>query len=74
MLARYTNAESGERYRAYLGEVVNRLDDLTKQVIAEWEAIYRNTFVANTSASATGSFNTLVNDYLFFYEKALRAG
>ncbi len=74
LLARYTNAESGERYRAYLGEVVNRLDNLTKQVIAEWETTYRDRFVANTSASATGSFNTLVNDYLFFYEKALRAG
>ena len=74
LLARYTDAESGERYRAYLGEVVNRLDDLTKQIIAEWEATYRDSFVGNTGTSATGSFNTLVNDYLFYYENALRAG
>ena len=73
-LARYTNPEEGENYRTYLQEVVNRLEGLTTQVIAEWETTYRDSFVANTSTSATGSFNTLVNDYLFYYEKALRAG
>ena len=74
LLARFTDPAGGEAYRTYLLEVVNRMDGLTTEVITEWEATYRNTFVANTSASATGSFNTLVNDYLFFYEKALRAG
>lgn len=74
LLAHYTDAERGEGYRTYLLEVVNRMDVLTTQVIGEWETTYRDSFVSNTSASATGSFNTLVNDYLFFYEKDLRAG
>ena len=74
LLARYTDPEGGESYRTYLQELVNRMDGLTTQVIAEWEATYRDSFVGNTAASATGSFNTLVNDYLFYYEKALRAG
>ncbi len=74
LLARYTDAERGEGYRTYLQKVVSRLDALTTQVIAEWEATYRDGFVSNTSTSATGSFNTLVNDYLFSYEKDLRAG
>ena len=74
LLAHFTDPAGGEAYRTYLLEVVNRMDGLTTEVITEWEATYRTTFVANTSASATGSFNTLVNDYLFFYEKALRAG
>ncbi len=74
LLARYTDPVGGENYRAYLQELVNRMDGLATDVIAEWEATYRDSFVGNTSASATGSFNTLVNDYLFFYEKALRAG
>ena len=74
LLANYTDLEKGENYRAYLLALVNRLDELTTEVVAEWEATYRDSFVGNTSTSATGSFNTLVNDYLFFYEKALRAG
>ena len=74
LLARYTDPEGGESYRTYLQEVVNRMDGLTTQVIAEWETTYRDSFAGNTAASATGSFNTLVNDYLFYYEKALRAG
>lgn len=74
LLAYYTEAERGEAYRTYLREVVNRLDGLTTPVLEEWEATYRDGFVSNTGASATGSFNTLVNDCLFFYEKELRAG
>jgi predicted lipoprotein len=74
LLSRYTDAERGDAYRGYLQAVVNRLVELTAPVIAEWEGAYRDTFVENTSTSASGSFNTLVNDYLFFYEKALRAG
>jgi predicted lipoprotein len=74
LLARYTDPEGGESYRTYLRELVNRMDGLTTQVIAEWETTYRDSFVGNTGTSATGSFNTLVNDYLFYYEKALRAG
>ena len=74
LLARYTDAERGERYRAYLLAVVNRLDELTTPVVDEWSASYRDAFVSNTGTSATASFNALVNDYLFYYEKALRAG
>ncbi|MGB3848845.1 MAG: imelysin family protein [Tunicatimonas sp.] len=74
LLSRYTDAEWGDAYRGYLQAVVNRLNELTAPVIAEWEGAYRDSFVGNTSISATGALNTLVNDYLFFYEKALRAG
>ena len=74
LLARYTDAGRGERYRAYLLAVVNRLDELTTPVVDEWSASYRDAFVSNTGTLATASFNSLVNDYLFYYEKALRAG
>ncbi len=74
LLARYTDPEAGDGYRTYLREVVERLNELTTPIIAEWEATYRDSFVSNSGTSGTGAFNTLVNDYLFFYEKALRAG
>ena len=74
IITRYTDAERGQAYRTYLTEVVNRLVDLTDQVVTDWDSSYRDSFVSNTGASATSSFNKLVNDYLFYYEKGLRAG
>ena len=35
---------------------------------------YRDEFVNKDGSTATSSVNKLVNDYLFYYEKFLRAG
>ena len=40
----------------------------------DWNNSYRDTFVNNTSSSASGAVDKLANDYVFYYEKALRAG
>ena len=74
IVARYTDSTLGTAYRTYLTAVVNRLVDLTDQVVEDWNSSYRDTFVNDAGSSATSSFNKLVNDYLFYYEKALRAG
>ena len=74
LVARYTEEEQGEAYCTYLTAVVNRMVELTTQVVNDWNGSYRGTFVQNVGSSATSSFNKLVNDYLFYYEKALRAG
>lgn len=74
ILARYQDASRGVAYRTYLTEVVNRMVGLTTQVVTDWKGSYRDTFAREAGSSATGSFNKLVNDYLFYYEKALRAG
>ena len=74
LVARYTEEEQGEAYRTYLTAVVNRMVELTTQVVNDWNGSYQDTFVQNVGSSATSSFNKLVNDYLFYYEKALRAG
>ena len=74
VVARYTDSDRGAAYRTYLTTVVDRLADLTDQVVDDWTASYRDTFVGNTGSSATSSFNKLMNDYLFYYEKGLRAG
>lgn len=61
------------QYLEYLNTVVNRLVDLGLEVNQDWES-YRDTFVANSGSSASASVNKLVNDYMFYYEKSLRAG
>ncbi len=59
--------------RTYLSDVVAALVSNTSIVVEAWNS-YRSSFVENDGSSATGSINKLVNDYLFYYEKYLRAG
>lgn len=62
-----------EAYRKYLKTIVARLKSLTDGVVDDWKKGYRDTFVNNDGSSATGSVNKLTNDYIFYYEKHLRA-
>lgn len=71
ILARFSASED---MRTYLDLLVNRLKDLTVQVLNDWQNGYRNTFVSNSGSEASSSVNKLLNDYMFYYEKALRAG
>lgn len=59
---------------AYLSDVVVRLNTLTDLVLDDWKNGYRDTFVSNDGSDANSSLNKLVNDYMFYYEKHLRAG
>lgn len=57
----------------YLSDLVDQMKTLTQSVLDDWQSGYRDDFVNNTENSATGSINKLVNDYIFYYEKGLRA-
>ncbi|WP_299439775.1 imelysin family protein [uncultured Aquimarina sp.] len=74
ILGFYTDATSGSTYENYLTDVVDRMDGLTTQVLNDWTGTYRDTFVNNSGSSATSSVDKLVNDFIFHYEKHLRAG
>lgn len=74
ILAVYKDSNKGERYQAYVVELIDRIDALTQEVLADWQAGYRETFVDNSGNSATASVDRLVNDFMFYYEKHLRAG
>jgi len=65
---------SNENYSNYLNDIVNRLDELGSAVYAHWTSGYRETFIGNDGSSATASVDKVVNDFLFYYEKFLRAG
>ncbi|MFD2561635.1 imelysin family protein [Aquimarina rubra] len=70
----YTDATGGDNYENYLTNVVDRMNDLTSEVVSDWTGGYRDTFVNNSGSSATSSLDKLVNDFIFHYEKHLRAG
>lgn len=73
IVALYADANTGTAYRTYLKDVVERMIGLSADVLTYWET-ESQVFVQNTGTSATSSVNKLVNDYLFYFEKSLRAG
>lgn len=58
----------------YIADIVKQMDDYASHVLDSWRNTYRTSFVERDGASATSSVDKLTNDYLFYYEKHLRAG
>ncbi|MEL7423323.1 MAG: imelysin family protein [Bacteroidota bacterium] len=73
-LTKYQDGTTGEAYREYLLDISEKMRQNLGTVLADWSAGYRQTFVDNDGNSATASTDRLVNDYIFYYEKHLRAG
>ncbi|TYA71464.1 imelysin family protein [Seonamhaeicola marinus] len=61
------------KYIDYLSDLVDQMSAITKTVLNDWTGSYRTTFVSQTGNTATSALNKLVNDYVFYYEKGLRA-
>lgn len=70
----YQQETANKPYASFLMDLAERLELLAQEVLNDWKNGYRDTFVANEGSEATSSVNKLVNDYLFYYEKHLRAG
>jgi len=70
----YTNVTTGDAYVTYVQDVLNDLETRVTEVRDAWQNGYRDTFVQNSGSSATTSVDLYVNDYIFYYEKFLRAG
>ncbi|MFK7934142.1 MAG: imelysin family protein [Saprospiraceae bacterium] len=69
----YTTSEA-ESYRNYILMLVERMDEMTDEILADWQQNFRTTFIENDGNSVTASVDKMVNDFIFYYEKALRAG
>jgi len=68
------NGDLGDDYKQYLADVVEDIQSLTTTVLDEWQGGFRDDFVENNDSSATASIDRFVNDYIFYYERNLRAG
>jgi predicted lipoprotein len=73
IVAKYNDADKEATF-AYIDVVLTDMTTLTNDVVSEWKASYRDVFVNNAGASATASVDRFANDYIFYYEKFLRAG
>ena len=70
-LSDYTGT-NGNMYLSYLQDVVLDLKTNTTNIKNDWIS-NRNEFVLSTANTATSSLNKLTNDFIFYYEKGLRA-
>ena len=74
IIAFYTDETNGGKYKTFLTDVVDRMHSLTSIVLADWKESYRDEFIERDGNAATESVNSMVNDYIYYYEKFLRAG
>jgi predicted lipoprotein len=70
----YTIHSNAQKNRTYLIALTQRIEDLTEAVLGQWTDTYRDEFVANDGNGANASIDLMVNDYIFYFEKYLRAG
>ena len=74
LINRYLETPNENQNTAYLTDLADRMISLSTDVLNDWQNGYRETFIERDGSSATESVNKIVNDYLFYYEKHLRAG
>ncbi|XLS30339.1 imelysin family protein [Flavobacteriaceae bacterium M23B6Z8] len=74
IISKFSSDTNSANYNNYLSDVVNDIETLTAQVVNNWTSSYRDTFVSNDGSSASASVDRFVNDYIFYFEKFLRAG
>ncbi|MEO9513894.1 MAG: imelysin family protein [Flavobacteriaceae bacterium] len=74
LIALLTNNANSVNQQDYVAALLADMVSLTDDVVGQWEGTYRDTFVENDGSSATASVDRFVNDYIFYYERFLRAG
>jgi len=73
ILSAYSTDANAEASKTYLSDLVDQMQTLTNTVLNDWTSGYRDTFVNSTANTATSATNKMTNDFIFYYEKALRA-
>ncbi|MEM0933681.1 MAG: imelysin family protein [Bacteroidota bacterium] len=74
ILATFTDMTTGDAQLTYVSDIIDDIEMRVTAVRDAWQDGYRDTFVTNDGSSATASVDRYVNDFIFYYEKFLRAG
>ncbi len=69
ILAKYADIN----YKNYLSDLIDHMQSLTETVLNDWTSSFKDTFISQTGNTATSALNKFTNDYVFYYEKGLRA-
>lgn len=73
ILEKYTTNTNAVKYKNYLSDLVNQMKTLNETVTNDWVNSYRNTFINSSDNTVSSALNKLVNDFIYYYEKGLRA-
>ena len=68
----YTDQVNGDKYLDYLSSIINQMIINTNSVVQYWET-NKTSFISSDGNTATSSLNLLTNDFIYYYEKGLRA-
>jgi predicted lipoprotein len=74
IIAFFTTSNDSDNYKAYFIDLVQTMQLLTSEVKADWDNGFKETYIANTSSSASGAVDQTANAFLFYFERSLRAG
>lgn len=69
----YSTDAAAAANQQYLSDVIDQMNSLTTTILNDWTSSYRDTFVNSTGNTVSSSVNMMVNDFIFYYEKGLRA-
>lgn len=67
----YKDNSNNDNHKQYLTKVINRMENLTNQVVLYWNT-NASSVIANSGSSATASYDKLLNDFLNYFEQGLR--
>ena len=74
LLSTLTQNQDSPKYIQYIEDILVDMSSKTNYVIDTWNGSYRDSFIANSGSSASASVDKFVNDFIYYYEKHLRAG
>ena len=63
---------SSPSHSLYLSDLVNNMLSNTNLILEDWDS-YKDEFINLSSNTATSSVNKMTNDFIFYFEKGLRA-
>ena len=65
-------SSDGQKHLNYLEDLINQMISKTNEVTSFWKN-NKDFFISSDGNTATSSLNLLANDFIYFYEKGLRA-
>jgi hypothetical protein len=66
------SGENGEKHLNYLEDIIKQMSDNTNKVTEYWKN-NKDMIISSNGNTATSSLNLLTNDFIYFYEKGIRA-
>ena len=73
-LAVFTDPITSDSNMIYTNDVIADMGTRARTVLAAWQSDFRDEFIASDGSSSVASVDRLTNDYIFYYERFLRAG